>query len=553
MKKSITVLLAAVLALGAFAGCNKRKVDSSDPQTLEVYLYNAGYGEDWCQDLLDAFAEEDWVKAKYPNLEIDFDSDETANRAQELLAASERANRFDLVMGTGLESLLDPDAQAIDLTEVVYNSEVPGEGVLFKDKMLASYLESAAYKGRAGSQEETAYYQVNWASGMTGIMYNATKLAALTEDGTLKEGEKKLLPYDVPNTTDELIAVLRAVKDKNGQSANYTQTSSFATYGASSYAHYLYYIWWAQYETSDEYINFYNGIDSATESRSPAIFLQDGLLEALSVLETIYYRDNGYVWINPNTGREAYRETQNRVQLGNALFMANGDWADNELATLREGLIEQNGSADEIKLMRTPVISSIIDHTPSIPDDKTLSAVVNAIDKGETSYGSVDPEDFAIVKAAREVVYSIGPGHNAFIPSYAAGKEVAIDFLRFMATDKAQEIYIRSTNGASLPFKYDLKAKNEALYNEISPMQQDRIDYFAEMEVNVLPSQASFPLVRYGGLSLMASGNPLEDFTEAHSKEQYSSVAEMAHQREYKYWSSEGNANFNNCLSQAGY
>lgn len=547
MKKVITILLSAVLTAGVFAGCGNR-VDSSDPQTLEVYLYNAGYGEDWCQDLLDAFAAEAWVQEKYPDLTIAFEPDETSSRAQELLAASERANKYDLVLGTGLESLLGPDAQALDLTEVVYESQVPGEDILFKDKLLPSYLESAAYKGRANSEEETAYYQVNWASGMTGIIYNETKLNALKADVL-----KNVLPNDVPNTTDELLAVLRAVKDANGANSAYTETTSFATYGASSYAHYLYYIWWAQYETSAEYINFYNGIDSATESRSPAIFLQDGLLEALSVLETIYYRDNGYVWINPNTGREAYRETQNRVQLGNALFMANGDWADNELATLREGLIEQNGSADEIKLMRTPVISSIIDHTPSIPDDATLSAVVNAIDKGETSYGSVDPEDFAIVKAAREVVYSIGPGHNAFIPSYAAGKEVAIDFLRFMATDKAQEIYIRSTNGASLPFKYDLKAKNEALYNEISPMQQDRIDYFAEMEVNVLPSQASFPLVRYGGLSLMASGNPIEAFTEAHSKEQYSSVAEMAHQREYKYWSSEGNANFNNCLSQAGY
>lgn len=547
MKKVITILLSAVLTAGVFAGCGNR-VDSSDPQTLEVYLYNAGYGEDWCQDLLDAFAAEAWVQEKYPDLTIAFEPDETSSRAQELLAASERANKYDLVMGTGLESLLGPDAQALDLTEVVYESQVPGEDILFKDKLLPSYLESAAYKGRAGSEEEPAYYQVNWASGMTGIIYNETKLNALKTDVL-----KNVLPNDVPNTTDELLAVLRAVKDANGANSAYTETSSFATYGASSYAHYLYYIWWAQYETSDEYINFYNGIDSATESRSPAIFLQDGLLEALSVLETIYYRDNGYVWINPNTGREAYRETQNRVQLGNALFMANGDWADNELATLREGLIEQNGSADEIKMMRTPVISSIIDHTPSIPDDKTLSAVVAAIDAGETSYDGVDPDDFAIVKAAREVVYSIGPGHNAFIPSYAAGKEVAIDFLRFMATDKAQEIYIRSTNGASLPFKYDLKAKNEALYNEISPMQQDRIDYFAEMEVNVLPSQASFPLVRYGGLSLMASGNPLEDFTEAHDKGQYSSVAEMAHQREYNYWSSEGNANFKNCLSQAGY
>ena len=514
----------------------------------EEYDYDAGYGEDWCQDLLDAFAAEAWVQEKYPDLTIDFEPDETSSRAQELLAASERANKYDLVMGTGLESLLGPDAQALDLTEVVYESQVPGEDILFKDKLLPSYLESAAYKGRANSEEETAYYQVNWASGMTGIIYNETKLNALKTDVL-----KNVLPNDVPNTTDELLAVLRAVKDANGANSAYTETTSFATYGASSYAHYLYYIWWAQYETSAEYINFYNGIDSETESRSPAIFLQDGLLEALTVLEQIYYRTNGYVWINPNTGREAYRETQNRVQLGNALFMANGDWADNELATLREGLIEQNGSADTVKLMRTPVISSIIDHTPSIPDDKTLSAVVAAIDAGETSYGSVDPDDFAIVKAAREVVYSIGPGHNAFIPSYAAGKEVAIDFLRFMATDKAQEVYIRSTNGASLPFRYDLKTQNSALYNEISTMQQGRIDYFTELEVNVLPSQASFPLVRYGSLSLSASGNPIEAFTEAYDKEAYSSVAEMVHRREYNYWSSDSNANWNNCLSQAGY
>lgn len=538
MKRVITILLSAVLTAGVFAGCGN-KVDSSDPQTLEVYLYNAGYGEDWCQDLLDAFAAEDWVREKYPELTIVFEPDETSSRAQELLSASERANKYDLVMGTGLESLLGPDAQALDLTEVVYESQVPGEDILFKDKLLPSYLTSAAYNGRAGSEEEAAYYQVNWASGMTGIIYNETKLTALG--------------YEAPNTTDELLAILRGVKALNGTNSAYTQTTSFATYGASSYANYLYYIWWAQYETSAEYINFYNGIDSETESRSPAIFLQDGLLEALTVLEEIYYRDNGYVWINPNTGREAYRETQNRVQLGNALFMANGDWVDNELATLREGLIEQNGSADTVKLMRTPVISSIIDQTPSIPDDKTLSAVVAAIDAGETSYGSVDPKDFAIVKAAREVVYSIGPGHNAFIPSYAAAQEVAIDFLRFMATDKAQEIYIRSTNGASLPFRYDLKTQNSALYNEISAMQQGRIDYFAELDVNVLPSQASFPLVRYGGLSLMASGNPMEDFTEAADKGEYASVAEMVHRREYNYWSSNSNANWNNCLSQAGY
>lgn len=538
MKKVLAVLLSLLFAVAVCAGCGTNKIDPDDPQKLEIYLYNAGYGYKWCEDLLAAFKEEPWVKEKYPDLKVNFEKDELQTRAQELMSASKKINKYEIVMGSSLEGVLTPDSGVEDLTESVYNSEVPGENVLYKDKLISSYLTSAAYIDKGAQQSQQKYYQVNWASGMTGLIYNEDKLTALG--------------FTVPNTTDELVKIMQDVKALGGSNPAYTQTTSLVTYSTSAYCLYLYYTWWAQYQTVDEYINFYNGIDSGTMSRSPEVFRQQGLLETMKVLENILHRSNGLTWLNPSTGREAYRETQNRLQRGDGLFMANGDWVDSELAAFREGLIKVNGRADTVKMMRTPVISAIIERTPSIPDDATLSKVVKAIDEGQTSYQGVTAEDFAVIVAARNVVYSIGPGHNAYIPSFASGKAVAVDFLRFMATDKANEIYIRATNGASLPFQYDLKEKNPDLFEEISPLQQNRLNYFAQMDVSILPSQASFPLVRYGGLNVMATGSPLTEFTGGTSKGNYDSVAQMVFEREYKYWTDNNNANWRSMLSQAG-
>lgn len=539
MAKKSAILLSAVLAcgamVGAFTGCNDDKIDPNDPNKLEIYVYNAGYGYQWAEDILASFVQEDWVQAKYPGIEnkSNVEHDEVAEYAKEMLTASKKVNNFDILMGASLEGKLGPDVNVLDLTEKVYNQPVP-EGdrdVLYKDKLLDSYLVSAAYRAKGDGASETKYYQTNWASGMTGILYNETKLTALG--------------YEVPNTTDELLAIMNGVKNRTPNNT-YTQTTSFATYGTSAYANYLYYTWWAQYQTAEEYVNFFNGIDSATESRSSNIFKQEGLYEALSVLEKILHRDNGITWLNPNTGKEAYRETQNRVLLGNALFMANGDWVDNELKTLRDGL----DNPDTVKLMPAPVLSSIVETLEDTSmTDATLSAVIDAVDAGETSYAGVSDADFARIKAAREVVYSIGPGHNAYIPSYATGVNPAVDFLLYMATDKAQQLYMKATNGASLPFDYTLKTEDS---NYISALQQGRIDYFNTHDVNILPSQSSFPLVRYGNLSVMSSGMPLENFTSGMSKGSYSSVAELCFKREIQFWTENENAVWNNCLRQAG-
>lgn len=539
-RKLTTALLAVVLAAGMtmFTGCGKKsKVNPDDDQTLQVYVYSAGYGHAWCQDILNAFKEEDWVKEKYPRLVIDFHKDELETSAKTYMSSG-KANPYEVVFGQGLTGFMGPTAESEDLTESVYNSKVPGEDITVKEKMNASALLSNAYNS-LDADSETRYYTMSYAGGMTGLVYNATRLEALGKS--------------VPNTTDELVQIMKEVKALGGKSSAYQRDYSFLTYGSSTYVDYFVNTLWGQYEGYDSYVNFFNGIDPDTNSYSTSIFHQQGRLEALEVIESIMSKDLGYTYQYPDTSRSAYMSTQTQLLLGFGLFMANGDWFDNEMRNTYEGLVKRNGSCDIIKLMKTPVISSIIDKTPTINDDATLSAVVAAIDRGETSYGNVSAEDFNTVLKARSVVYSIGPGHNAVIPKYAAAKEVAIDFLRYMATDKANEIYIRATKGASLPFNYDCKEKNPELFESLSPLQKDRLEYFNNfmVEPEILPAASSFPLVRFGGLTAFKScGFIGEQYTSGKSKGEYPTLAEKIYRDDIAYW--EKGSNWSDCLNAAG-
>ena len=169
-------------------------------------------------------------------------------------------------------------------------------------------------------------------------------------------------------------------------------------------------------------------------------------------------------------------------------------------------------------MMRTPVISSIVTQTPSIQalaktrgitENAALRLVIEAVDSGADSYEGVTAPDFERIREARSIVHSIGPNHTAFIPSYETGQEVAMDFLRFMATDIANEIYIEATGGATLPFLYNVKEKNPQLYESLSDFQKTRIGYFTDENVGlyVLPSENSFPLVLYGGVMPFTTQN----------------------------------------------
>ena len=98
-----------------------------------------------------------------------------------------------------LEGFLGEGNSAVDLTELVYEKTIPGENVTFAKKMFDSVLESN--RDPSSTAEDRTYYTATFASGMTGIAYNATVLAALG--------------FEEPNTTDELFAICESIATGN--------------------------------------------------------------------------------------------------------------------------------------------------------------------------------------------------------------------------------------------------------------------------------------------------------------------------------------------------
>lgn len=370
MKKIVSVAAAALLAGTALmaTGCGSN-VDSNNPQTLEVYVCNLGYGYTWAEKMLNDFAEEDWVKEKYPDLQVSFRQDAVEQNSKNWL--ENNSTNYDVIMCTNLESYLGAsEGKTVDLTELVYNKTVPGENVTFAEKMFDSVLESN--RDVNSTAEDPHYYTATFASGMTGIAYNATVLEALG--------------FEEPNTTDELFAIAESIQTGTyvagargtytvGTSIDrsvYSSTSAFVTYGVSAYINYTVETWWAQYEGVDNYINYFQGISDGV--LSSGVTRQIGRRKALEATEEMME----YTRLYPSAERDAYRRAQNEVVMGQSLFMSNGDWFDME----ERDFAENASGAGEVRLMNVPVLSSIREKATSIPDDATLALVVEAVDSG---------------------------------------------------------------------------------------------------------------------------------------------------------------------------
>ena len=532
LKRGLALTLATAASVSAFgmAGCKQKTSDTEE--TLEVFLWEAGYGVQWCKDLLAAFEQEDWVKAKYPNLEIVFSKDGNKSTYTTKIDAGEKSNTVDLFMTASLANYVGKDASGYeffaDLTEKVFNQDVPGENVKVKDKMLPTYLDSIRYYELgedSNSDVPFKSYVYPWASGMDSILYNADHLEAFG--------------LEVPLTTRQFIEACATISGKGGGLNDYYSTQidenggyAIMTDGSGNYWSYLYPVWWGQYEGIEEYYNFFNGVYKTSPEDegtiSSLVFKQKGKLHSLTTMEDILKWNNGYVY-KKSSGLE-YKQAQTNFLKGDGVFYANGDWFAKEMETTKKEIVEEYGDKYDynIRMMRMPVVSEIIEKTPSIPNEETLRAVIRAIDEGYSTVAyalqatknelvNVTEEDYAKIMEARGIVHAIGPLHQAGVPSYAKGKEIAFDFLRYMATDEAQEIYMKATGGASLPFNYDLKTKNNALYNElfgssnVFAIEQDRLSYLYDQcyETNVLPDPNSFPLVKWGEMSDVHSLNGL--------------------------------------------
>jgi len=496
--KIAVIVLSIMLCLPAVA-CGEKNNEVAG-QTLNIYLLEQGYGRDWLTNTIASFKEQSWVKEKYPQLEIKTTINDDITFASSQMGL-EKKNKYDILFGSLLNGYYGSD-RLVNLTEKVYNAKIPGENVTYGEKLNESSKGAFAYYDMNSATGEPEYYAVPYFGGMTGFIYNVEALASYN--------------LEVPRTTDEFYRVAVTIRDAN--KAKYANNDASAQYvfqqsnDAPYWQKHGLETWWVQYEGVDAYDDFYNGI--VNDQRSVDIFKQKGRLESLKIFEKLLNYDEQFV--NPSSFNEKFMPAQTAFMQGSAVFHFNGDWFTDEMKEIKQSLVSAGKTIPTLKMMKTPIISSIVEKCTTITGenggtaDAELSALVKAIDAGSTSLSgegyNVNQKDFDKVYEARRIVVSTNSGADslasAVIPSVSDAQDLAVDFLLFMASDEGIKQYCKGASGATIDFTFNLKESAPELYESLEPLHRDRIEYMLN-SVNpaiVLKDRTGYPLSVYGNV-----------------------------------------------------
>lgn len=499
MKRIGSIAAAAVLAVSmcGVTGCKKKDVDN--PETLDIYLLYKGYQDEWLTSTIELFKQEAWVKEKYPNLTVNYTQDGVDATAGSKLSAGASINKYDLLFSVNLQGY---DDITMDLTDELYLSEVPGEeGVKVIDKVPEHKLKSlATTKDIERADGGDSYFCVNYIDGMYSMLYNADIL--------------ETLDMEVPVTTQEFMDTCKSIKEGSGYEATVdgkteTYNTPIMNSARSNYWNTSFSTWWAQYEGYDGYCNFYNGIHN--KKRSNEVVKQTGRLRSLETIEKIFR--SGYSY--ESSAAVDYKKAQTNFLSGHGVFHYNGDYFASEMRLAIEALATKGVSYD-IKYMKMPVISTIVEQLSyrdgeDYMSDAMLASIIREIDNdvkyddSAAKTAGVTQKDFKKIAEARQIAaYPAANSQTAVIPDYSPAKAVAVDFLRFMYTDKAISNFARAAKGIRFPAKYEYTEEDLQSFSSICKSAYDIKQGTSNYEFVELPPVQSFALGK-AGLQPLAS------------------------------------------------
>ena len=460
IKKFIAFMLAAIVSLGLFAGCGgggggDNSEYANRPRKVTIAYQYGGYGSqywlDVAKDFMDNYDEEIYVETK-PVYDLNMPSRIQSGKADgDIVAISVDMFRY----ASSLENL----DEIIELTPL-------GEEKTIKQKMGSYYdyyntAASGVFQLPGGSSNASGY---NW-------IYNKTTLDEAFE------GEE----YTLPRTTDDFLAF--------GQDLFYNRdtfltSAALADTGGGEYLVYAWQGWFAQMLGKDNYDKFFSGLYYNTESgewelaEEHPYMLSDNRLAAESAYELAYEistKNNNYLhsssasltYVNNDIVFAGGGYGSNRAKTA---FLYTGSWLENELSPhVEDGTVDEQ----EYGIMKMPVISDIVKtleyrkDSGDYMDDGMLSDLIAAIDNGATSFEGVSAKDFDRVKEARNMVMA-QICSEIVVPKIKdeSKREDIIKLLRYLTSDRASEISVKSTGGISM-FDFGYKPDYEKL--DITP------------------------------------------------------------------------------------
>ena len=410
-KRLMIGVLASIMTLGAF-GCDGGSTVPNSPTDIQIYYWKSGYGLEFMEEIVNNF------NASQSTYTAHLEHDSNATTITSTLELGEE-NTYDLYF-TMLSSMTHKsDFLTLDsVLDMTPNGESKTVGQKYNQEIL---------RGLKNADGTTSF--LSYGNGWCGFAYNADII-----DG---------IDFEVPVTTKELEMLTMDLEADEALNAANVKPWIFFNANAGGYWSYPMTVWQAQYDGLDYYYDNLLMLQNENgESPDPNVLTKkDGRWQALKVAESLITPTS----VHPESTNTNHTKVQTLLLQGKAVMMPNGSWL----------LSESSETANDanIKMMKVPVISSIIDVLPdkSVGDDGELAALIRAIDEGDTKLRSdnytyeVTQADYDYVKEARSLMYNNGAEAYTFIPKYSNAIEGSKEFLKYFYSDAALESFLKHT------------------------------------------------------------------------------------------------------------
>lgn len=495
----ISMFLVCVIVVGCLTGCGvgkkKKGTSSSD---IEISYQHVGLGKEWLDALIEAF------NKKYPEYNAYYNA--TASSAAATAAyGMEDVDTVDLYMVPK-----QYDVKYLEPLNDVLETTIDGETKSLKEKFNPSYLALEELDGN--------YYNLTQGGGIVGFVYNKK----IFKDNNIKQ---------LPRTTSEFALVCTTLLD-----ADVIPMCHFFK-GGYGYYSWLSDVWFAQYEGTDYFYDIYQNPSLDKMLR------KDGRYEVLKVYEKIITPANTLKGSNSTE----HVSMQTKFLEGQCAMMLTGSWLSSEM--------EYSAKLKDFEMMKTPVISSIIDKLSTVSSEAELRRLITAIDnvtdgvEKEDAYKNgddylvngktVSAEDWTYVRMARNTMAATYSGSSCFIPKYSNAKKGAKEFLKFMYSDEGYKIYAESAH-LSLPLQLSEGKIDTSKWNAF---EQNQAQLFSTTE-NIVTDYmmgkhrlyidgGAHPFASYSFVNRMSSQNEAERVT---AKQAWDSIMSIIKDRYDNEW-----------------
>lgn len=280
----------------------------------------------------------------------------------------------------------------------LYEMEVEGTNKTFYERVIAGGPEMSRTEN---DKDELHYYKVCYTQGAGGLVYN------------MKMFEQN--NWKVPETYTELVKLCETINQAQIQIPGSRNTvTPFAWSGTDRqyYWDYLVFEWWAQLAGMEKIDNFRNFLgptgkySDGYEVYNPETNYKE-FLQAYDMWHSLIAKNSSYSTSEAYSSKLATAQAQ--FANGEAAMIPYGQWAKLEIEKA------MNKDLDfDIAMMKTPKA------TASSPDYN----------------------------------YLVGFGDSMIIPENTPNKEIAKQFLAYMATPEACKTFVEKADGAFLAFDY---------------------------------------------------------------------------------------------------